>query len=131
MLTYDEFEDLGGEGTFTVGDEVVEPALLAERLPQVVEAARVWSGSPLVRGEGGEPEAVVMSTPQYRDLRGDDHPPEGAIDAPTVRTYVTEPLPDSRPLDLDEWAARMGPETQELLQELRREESRPTGSCTG
>jgi hypothetical protein len=44
------------------------------------------------------------------------------VDDPTVRTYATEPLPDSRPLDLDEWAARMGPDTQEVLEELRRED---------
>lgn len=121
MLTYDEFEDLGGEGKFTVGDEVVEPAVLAERLPQVVEVARAGSGSPVVWGEDGEPEAVVMSTAQYRDLRGDDHPPAGVIDDPTVRTYVSEPLPDSRPLDLDEWAAN-DPFTRELLDEIRAED---------
>ena len=76
----------------------------------------------MVWGADGEPEAVVMSTAQYRDLRGDDHPPAGVVDDPTVRTYATEPLPSSRPLDLDKWAARMGPETQEVLEELRRED---------
>ncbi|WP_328998316.1 hypothetical protein OHA18_28135 [Kribbella sp. NBC_00709] len=122
MLTYDEFEDLGGEGKFTVGDEVLEPAVLAEELPRLMEAVRAGSGAPVVWGEDGEPEAVLMSTTQYRDLRGDDHPPAGVVDDPTVRTYATEPLPSSKPLDLDEWAARMGPETQELLEELRRED---------
>jgi hypothetical protein len=87
-----------------------------------MEAVRAGSGTPVVWGDDGEPEAVVMSTAQYRDLRGDDQPPAGVVDDPTVRTYATEPLPDSRPLDLDEWAARMGPETQELLEELRRED---------
>jgi hypothetical protein len=122
MLTYDEFEDLGGEGKFAVADEVVEPAVLARQLPRLMEAVRAGSGTPVVWGDDGEPEAVVMSTAQYRDLRGDDQPPAGVVDDPTVRTYATEPLPDSRPLDLDEWAARMGPETQELLEELRRED---------
>src|SRR4051795_711656 len=122
MLTYDEFEDLGGEGKFSVADEVLESRVLAERLVGVVEGFRRRSGPPLVWGEDGEPEAVVMSTAQYRDLRGDDHPPAGVIDDPTVHVYATEPLPSSRPLDLDEWAARMGPETQELLEELRRED---------
>jgi hypothetical protein len=122
MLTYDEFEDLGGEGKFTLADEVIEPAVLAEQLPRIVEAARNGSGSPVVWGADGEPEAVVMSTTQYRDLRGDDHPPAGVIDDPTARRYATEPLPGSRPLDLDEWAAGMGTETQELLEELRRED---------
>ncbi|MGW6195218.1 hypothetical protein ACWF0M_03630 [Kribbella sp. NPDC055110] len=122
MLTYDEFEDLGGEAKFVVGDEVVEPAVLARQLSQIVEGARAGTGAPVVWGADGEPEAVVMSTAQYRDLRGDDHPPTGVVDDPTVRRYATEPLPGSRPLDLDEWAARMGPETQELLEELRRED---------
>ncbi|TCC32551.1 hypothetical protein [Kribbella sindirgiensis] len=122
MLTYDEFEDLGGEGKFVVADQVIEPAVLAQQLAQVVEAVRAGTGAPVVWGADGEPEAVVMSTTQYRDLRGDDHPPAGVVDDPTVRRYATEPLPGSRPLDLDEWAARMGPETQELLEELRRED---------
>jgi hypothetical protein len=119
MLTYDEFEDLGGESQFSVPDEVVEPAALAQRLAGLVAAG---TGAPVVWGNDGEPEAVVMSTAQYRELRGDDQPPAGVIDDPTARTYATEPLPGSRPLDLDEWAARMGPETQELLEELRRED---------
>jgi hypothetical protein len=122
MLTYDEFEDLGGEGKFVVGDEVVEPGVLAGRLEGIVDGARAGIGQPVVWGEDGEPEAVVMSTAQYRELRGDDQPPVGVVDDPTVRTYATEPMPGSRPLDLDEWAAAMGPETQELLEEIRREE---------
>jgi hypothetical protein len=43
-------------------------------------------------------------------------------DNPTKRTYATEPLPTSRPIDLDEWAASMGPETQKIMGELRRED---------
>lgn len=123
VLTYDEFEDLGGESKFLVGDEVVEPGQLAERLGAVVDAARAGSGAPVVWGEAGEPEAVVLSVAQYRHLRGDDEPPAGVIDDPTIRTYATEPLPGSRPLDLDEWAAGMGPDTQQILEELRREDS--------
>ena len=114
MLTYDEFEDLGGDEKFEVESEVVDPTELAERLARVVEVARTGGGAPVVWGEDGEPEAVVMSTAQYRDLRGDDHPPAGVVDDPTVRTYATEPLPTSRPLDLDEWAAG-DPFTQQLL----------------
>jgi hypothetical protein len=124
MLTYDEFEDLGGEGKFSVADEVLEPRVLAERLAGVVEGFRRRSGAPLVWGEDGEPEAVVMSTAQYRDLRGDDHPPAGVIDDPTARVYTTEPLPSSRPLDLDEWAAN-DPFTRQLLDEIRAEERSP------
>jgi PHD/YefM family antitoxin component YafN of YafNO toxin-antitoxin module len=123
LLTYDEFEDLGGESKFTVGAEVLEPADLAALLVAVVDAARAGSGDPVVWGEFGEPEAVVLSTSQYRQLRGDDEPPAGVTDDPTVRTYATQPQPDSRPLNLDEWAAAMGPETQQILEELRREDS--------
>ena len=122
VLTYDEFEDLGGEAKFEGLGEVVAPEVLAGRLRGLVEAARAGGGVPVVWGEGGEPEAVVMSTGQYRDLRGDDQPPPGVVDDPTVRVYASEPLPGSRPLDLDEWAAGMGTETQEILEELRRED---------
>ncbi|GAA1691339.1 hypothetical protein GCM10009745_40820 [Kribbella yunnanensis] len=122
MLSYDEFEDLGGAHKFAVGDEVVSPEELAGRLGGIVEAVRRGGGVPVVWGVDGEPEAVVMSTAQYRELRGDDQPPAGVVDDPTVRVYASEPLPGSRPLDLDEWAARMGPETQEILEELRRED---------
>jgi hypothetical protein len=123
VLTYDEFEDLGGEAKFAVGDDVLEPTQLAARLAAVVGAARAGRGDPVVWGVAGEPEAVVLSTTQYRVLRGDDEPPAGVVDDPTVRTYATEPLPDSRPLDLDEWAARMGPDTQQILEELRQDDS--------
>lgn len=122
MLTYDEFEDLGGEAKFGALGGAVEPGELATRLRGVVEAWRVGRGAPVVWGYDGKPEAVVMSTAQYRDLRGDDQPPAGVVDDPTVRAYASEPLPGSRPLDLDEWAASMGPETQEILEELRRED---------
>jgi PHD/YefM family antitoxin component YafN of YafNO toxin-antitoxin module len=122
VLTYDEFEDFGGEAKFEILGEVLEPSVLSERLRGLVEAVRAGRAVPVVWGEGGEPEAVVMSTAQYRELRGDDQPSAGVVDDPTVRTYASEPMPGSRPLDLDEWAAAMGPETQEILEELRRED---------
>ncbi|MFI6831237.1 hypothetical protein ACIBG5_29335 [Kribbella sp. NPDC050241] len=125
MLTYEEFEDLGGEAKFGALGEAVEPGELATRLRGVVEAWRGGSGLPVVWGEEGEPEALVMSTAQYRDLRGDDQPPAGVVDDPTVRVYATEPLPGSRPLDLDEWAAN-DPFTRELLDEIRAEERPPS-----
>ena len=124
VLTYDEFEDLGGESKFVVGAEVLEPGRLAAELAAVVAAARAGDGAPVVWGESGVPEAVVLSVAQYRHLRGDDEPPAGVIDDPTVRTYATQPLPDSRPMDLDEWAARMGPDTQQILEEIRREDGK-------
>jgi PHD/YefM family antitoxin component YafN of YafNO toxin-antitoxin module len=125
VLTYDEFEDLGGEAKFAVGDEVVGPGQLAARLSAVVGAARAGAGAPVVWGESGEPEAVVLSVAQYRHLRGDDEPPAGVIDDPTVRTYATEPLPDSRPFNLDEIAELMGPESVAELEEIRREGDNP------
>ncbi|HZX07155.1 hypothetical protein [Kribbella sp.] len=120
VLTYDEFEDLGGESKFAVPDQVAGVAEVARRLQDFVESARSGTGAPVVWGAEGEPEAVLLSTAQYRDLRGDDHPPAGVIDDPTVRVYDTEPLPDSRPLDLDELAAD-DPLTRELLDEIRAE----------
>ncbi|HWD81178.1 MAG TPA: hypothetical protein VG497_19930 [Kribbella sp.] len=115
VLTYDEFEDLDGPEQFADLGEVLNVDVLGERLAALVRGDEL----PVLGGVDGVPEAVVMSTAQYRDLRGDDHPPAGVIDDPTVRTYATEPLPTSRPLDLDEWAARMGPDTQEIFEDLR------------
>jgi len=58
VLTYDEFEDLGGESKFVVGAEVLEPGRLAGELAAVVAAARAGDGAPVVWGESGVPEAV-------------------------------------------------------------------------
>ncbi|MEU4393174.1 hypothetical protein [Kribbella sp. NPDC023855] len=121
VLTYDEFEDLGGETKFDLGDTVLEPTQLAAELPRLVAVLRAGAvPAPQVWGEQGEPEAVVLSTAQYRHLRGDDEPPPGVTDDPTHRTYTTEPLPDSRPFDLDEIAELMGPEAVQDLEDLRR-----------
>ena len=122
VLTYDEFEDLGGDAKFEILGDVLEPSVLSERLRGLVEEVRAGRAVPVVWGERGQPEAVVMSTAQYRDLRGDDHPPAGVVDDPTVRRYATEPLPTSRPIDLDEWTAR-DPLTRALLDEIRAEQS--------
>lgn len=122
LLTYDEFEDLGGESKFRRHPTVFAPEVIEAQLPDMVAAIRSGKFDPVAWGEGDEPEAVLMSTHQYRDLRGDDHPPPGVIDDPTVRHYDTQPLPTSRPIDLDEWAAMMGPETQRILEEIRRED---------
>ncbi|TCN34214.1 hypothetical protein EV644_120104 [Kribbella orskensis] len=125
VLTYDEFEDLGGEAKFDLAPSVLEPPQVAAELPRLLTAIRAGaSPTPLVWGEEGEPEAVVLSTAQYRFLRGDDEPPAGVVDDPTQRTYTTEPLPDSKPFDLDEWAAD-DPFTQQILDEIRTEEGLP------
>jgi hypothetical protein len=126
MLTYDEFDDLSGEEKFSIGQEVVAPETLVERLVEVIETLPSGHGAPVVWGEDGKPEAVVMSTAQYRDLRGDDHPPAGVVADPTVRIYTTEPLSSSRPLDLDEWAAN-DPFTRQLLDEIRTQERSSDG----
>jgi hypothetical protein len=78
----------------------------------------------LVWGEEGEPEAVILSTAQYRQLRGDDEPPAGVVDDPTQRTYTTEPQPDSVPFSLDQWSEG-DPFTQQILDEIRAEEGLP------
>jgi hypothetical protein len=122
LLTYDEFEDLGGEEKFDVGPSVLEPEELSAELPGLVERLRAADAEPVVWGESGEPEAVVLSPAQYRQLRGDDEPPAGVVDDPTQRTYPTEPLPDSKPFTIDEIAALMGPESVKDLEELRRED---------
>ncbi|ADB31549.1 hypothetical protein Kfla_2475 [Kribbella flavida DSM 17836] len=124
LLTYDEFEDLGGETKFAVGDEVLEPAALAAQLPALLTTLRAGSAIPVVWGTDGEPEAVLLSTSAYRTLRGDDEPPAGVPDDPTQRTYPTEPLPTSRPFDLDEFAEG-DPFTQELLREIRADRQSP------
>jgi PHD/YefM family antitoxin component YafN of YafNO toxin-antitoxin module len=121
VLTYEEFEDLNGETKFVVGDEVLEPGALADQLPALMESIRSGEAPPIVWGEEGEPEAVLLSTADYRKLRGDDEPPPGVVDDPTPRTYATEPLPDSVAMTMDEIAELMGPEAVEDLAQIRRE----------
>jgi hypothetical protein len=118
VLTYEEFEDIEGWDTFALPDEVVSPEVVAGRLDDIVSGGV----PPVVWGENGQAEAIMMSAAQYRRMRGDHQPPPGVVDDPTRTIYASEPLPDSRPLDLDEWAAQMGPETQAVLEELRRED---------
>ncbi|MFC6162787.1 hypothetical protein [Kribbella jiaozuonensis] len=122
LLTYDQFEDLGGESKFERRPGVVAAQTVADELASMVSAIRAGSFAPVVWGDDGEPEAVIMSTSQYRQLRGDDEPPPGTIDDPTHRVYASEPLPTSRPMTLDEFAEMMGPETQRILEELRQED---------
>lgn len=124
LLTYDQFEDLDGESKFERFDKVLAPQAVAAELVRMVEAIRSGSFAPVAFGDDGEPEAVVMSVAQYRELRGDDEPPPGVPDDPTQRTYVSEPLPSSRPFSLDEWA-KDDPFTQQILDEIRAEEGLP------
>jgi PHD/YefM family antitoxin component YafN of YafNO toxin-antitoxin module len=121
LLTYDQFEDLGGESKFERRPGVVAAEVVGAELAEMVAAIRDGSFAPVVWGDGGEPEAVIMSTSQYRQLRGDDEPPPGTIDDPTRRVYASEPLPTSRAMTLDEIAAMMGPYTQQVLEEIRQE----------
>ncbi|MGW6200964.1 hypothetical protein ACWF0M_32785 [Kribbella sp. NPDC055110] len=120
LLTYDQFEDLGGESKFERRPGVVAAEVVGAELVGMVAAIRYGSFAPVVWGDAGEPEAVIMSTSQYRQLRGDDEPPPGTIDDPTRRVYASEPLPTSRAMTLDEIAAMMGPEAVKDLEELRR-----------
>lgn len=122
LLTYDQFEDLEGESKFERRPGVVAAETVAAELELMVAAIRDGVFAPVVWGDEGEPEAVLMSTSQYRQLRGDDEPPPGTIDDPTRRVYASEPLPDSRPMTVDELAEMMGPYTQQVLEEIRQEE---------
>ncbi|TDW87512.1 hypothetical protein EV137_5592 [Kribbella pratensis] len=121
LLTYDQFEDLGGESKFERRPGVVSAEVVGAELGSMVAAIRAGAFAPVVWGDGGEPEAVIVSTSQYRQLRGDDEPPPGTIDDPTRRVYATEPLPTSRAMTLDEIAAMMGPYSQQVLEEIRQE----------
>ncbi|MGW6279925.1 hypothetical protein [Kribbella sp. NPDC055071] len=121
LLTYDQFEELGGELKFERRPEVVATETVAAELVSMVGAIRDEAFAPVVWGDGGEPEAVIMSTSQYRQLRGDDEPPLGTIDDPTRRVYASEPLPTSRAMTVDEIAEMMGPHSQQVLEEIRQE----------
>jgi hypothetical protein len=120
LLTYDQFEDLAGERKFRRHPGVVSVEDVAANLVMMVEEIRGGTFQPVVWSDVAEPLAVLMSTAQYRDLRGDDHPPEGVDDDPTKRTYASQPMPGSRPFDLDAWAAedRL---TREIMEEIRAE----------
>jgi hypothetical protein len=122
VLTYDEFEELGGEQRIPRRPGVVSVDEVAVDLEEMVAEVRSGSFLPVVWGDGDEPRLMIMSTAQYRDLRGDDHPPEGVDDDPTKRTYASQPLPTSRPLD--PWAAD-DEYTQRILDEIRAEKGLP------
>ena len=122
ITSYDQYDDLGGEEKLGRYSAVLTPHDVGRQLTEMVEAMRRGTfGAPVLWGGGSEPELVVMSTRQYRTLRGDDEPPPGVVDDPTVRSYPTEPAPGSRPFSLDEWA-KDDPFTQEILADIRREE---------
>ncbi|GAA1161298.1 hypothetical protein GCM10009630_69520 [Kribbella jejuensis] len=119
IASYDQYEDLGGEESLGRYQTVLSPEMLARQLPEMVEAIRRGSfGPPVVVGGTAEPLLVVMSTQQYRTMRGDDEPPPGVIDDPTVRTYDSSPTPGSTPFSVDEWA-KDDPFTQQMLDEIR------------
>lgn len=119
VLTYDEFEDLDGEQRIPRRPGVATLEDVASNLEQMIVEIRSGSFVPVVWGDGAEPRLMIMSTSQYRDLRGDDHPPEGVDDDPTVRTYVSPPMPTSRPLDLEKWFAEH-PLTDEAIEVVRK-----------
>jgi PHD/YefM family antitoxin component YafN of YafNO toxin-antitoxin module len=122
LLTYDQYDELGGPRKFTTGD-VLNPDAIRDQLPAIVDAIRAGRFTePVPWGDSAEPEAVIMSPQQYRQLRGDDEPAPGQADDPTNRAYNTKPLSTSRAMTLDEFAAMMGPETQRVLEEIRRED---------
>ncbi len=121
IASYDQYDELGGEEALGKYRTVVAPEVLGRQLPEMVEAIRrATFGPPVLVGTEPEPVLVVMSTQQYRTLRGDDEPPPGVIDDPTVRTYDSSPTPGSTPFSLDEYA-KDDPFTQQMLDEIRQE----------
>jgi hypothetical protein len=121
IASYDQYDDLRGEDTLGQYRTVVAPEVLVRQLPEMVEAIRRGAfGPPVLVGSDTEPVLVVMSTQQYRALRGDDQPPAGVVDDPTVRSYDSTPTPGSTPFSLDEWA-KDDPFTQQMLDEIRQE----------
>lgn len=121
IASYDQYDDLRGEKTLGKYQTVVGPEVLVRQLPEMVEAIRRGTfGPPVLVGSAAEPVLVVMSTQQYRVMRGDDEPPPGVLDGPTARTYDATPMPGSRPFDLHEWA-KDDPFTQQMLDEIQQE----------
>ncbi|HEY3512058.1 MULTISPECIES: hypothetical protein [Kribbella] len=127
IASYDQYDDLNGDETLGRYREVVAPDVLVRQLPEMVEAMRRGTfGPPVLVGSAAEPVLVVMSTQQYRTMRGDDEPPPGVLDDPTVRSYDSAPTPGSKPFSLDEWA-KDDPFTQQMLDEMRRERGSSDG----
>jgi hypothetical protein len=121
IASYDQYDDLRGEDTVGRYRTVVAPDVLGLQLQEMVEAMRAGTfGPPVLVGSEADPVLVLMSTQQYRALRGDDEPPPGVIDDPTVRSYDSAPTQGSRPFSVDEWA-KDDPFTQQMLDEIRRE----------
>ncbi|MFI7068541.1 hypothetical protein ACIBL3_46665 [Kribbella sp. NPDC050124] len=121
VASYDQYDDLGGEDTLGRYQTVVAPEVLARQLPEMVAAMRHGTfGPPVLVGSDAEPVLVVMSTQQYRAMRGDDEPPRDVIDDPTVRSYDSAPTPGSTRFSLDEWS-KDDAFTQQMLDEIRQE----------
>ncbi|WP_157979744.1 hypothetical protein [Kribbella monticola] len=121
IASYDQYDDLRGEESLGRFEAVVPPEELARQLPEMVEAIRRGTfGPPVLAGSDAEPVLVVMSTQQYRTMRGDDEPPPGVLDDPTVRSYDSAPTPGSKPFSMEEWA-KDDPFTQQMLEEIRQE----------
>lgn len=121
IASYDQYDDLRGDDVLGKYRTVVAPEVLVRQLPEMVEAIRRGTfGPPVLVGTEAEPVLVVMSTQQYRALRGHDEPPPGVIDDPTVRSYDSAPMPGSKPFSVDEWA-KDDPFTQQMLDEIRQE----------
>jgi hypothetical protein len=121
IASYDQYDDLGGDAIFGRNSTVLAAEAVARQLPETVEAIRRGRfGPPVLVGTGSEPTLVLMSTRQYRTMRGDDEPPAGVPDDPTDRAYDSTPTPGSRPFSVDEWA-KDDPFTQQMLAEMREE----------
>ena len=81
---------------------VVDTASAAEHLPALLKRFRAGESQPLIFGDGGEPEAVVVPWDEWRrldaltDIEGFDDAYETARERPTdARSESSEPLEDA------------------------------------
>lgn len=104
----------------------LSPDEFVAAVPELTQQIRARSLHPIAVGRGGAPEAVLVTHDQYRDLvQGHmlwhQSPPFLASLDPNVH----KPMPDSRPVDLDEFFASLGPRSAEMWEQIKREEDAP------
>lgn len=92
VLTYDEFEDLGGERRIRRRRQILESSEVAADLANMITEIRAGTYRPVVWTDGDEPELMIMSIGQYRDLcREDALPRSRRSDARGVRAEDADP----------------------------------------
>lgn len=92
VLTYDEFEYLGGERRIRRRRQILESGEIAADLANMITEIRAGSYRPVVWTDGDEPQLVIMSIGQYQDLCREDALPESQrSDGWRVRTEEADP----------------------------------------